>query len=154
MAAWHRPERASLRLRAAWALGLVPDGFSCPAACGFASAIPSAEWPSLPRPSIAILKKLGNVNPMSIDYACRPRLRDRLTPGGRTWPGKPWTYGGMDFHHPFRYSCLHSHSHALQTGFRPSFAAACNAFLPSINGSAVSVPHLVPIIFGAGSLDQ
>ena len=31
----------------------------------------------------------GNINPLSIDYACRPRLRPRLTLGGLTWPRNP-----------------------------------------------------------------
>ena len=29
----------------------------------------------------AILRRYGNINPLSIDYACRPRLRSRLTQG-------------------------------------------------------------------------
>src|SRR3954463_745047 len=36
----------------------------------------------------------GNINPLSIDYACRPRLRSRLTQGGLTWPWNPWLFGG------------------------------------------------------------
>ena len=39
----------------------------------------------------------------SIAYALRPRLRVRLTPGGVTWPGNPWTFGGQDSHLSFRY---------------------------------------------------
>lgn len=31
----------------------------------------------------------GNINPLSIDYACRPRLRSRLTLGGLTCPRNP-----------------------------------------------------------------
>src|SRR5262249_32189410 len=31
----------------------------------------------------------GNINPLSIDYAFRPRLRHRLTLGGFTFPRKP-----------------------------------------------------------------
>src|SRR5690606_37551162 len=27
----------------------------------------------------AVLRRYGNINPLSIDYACRPRLRSRLT---------------------------------------------------------------------------
>ena len=30
----------------------------------------------------AVLRRYGNINPSSIDYACRPRLRSRLTQGG------------------------------------------------------------------------
>ena len=40
----------------------------------------------------------GNINPLSIDYACRPRLRPRLTLGGRTFPRNPWSSGGRDSH--------------------------------------------------------
>ena len=29
----------------------------------------------------AIFRRYGNINPLSIDYACRPRLRSRLTQG-------------------------------------------------------------------------
>src|SRR5580693_7336429 len=36
----------------------------------------------------------GNINPLSIDYACRPRLRSRLTLGGLAWPRNPWSFGG------------------------------------------------------------
>src|SRR5690606_72718 len=28
-----------------------------------------------------VLRRYGNINPLSIDYACRPRLRSRLTQG-------------------------------------------------------------------------
>lgn len=55
----------------------------------------------------------GNINPLSIDYACRPRLRSRLTLGGLAWPRNPWSFGGQGSHLPHRYSCLHSHSHTL-----------------------------------------
>lgn len=57
----------------------------------------------------------GNINPLSIDYACRPRLRSRLTLGGLAWPRNPWSFGGQGSHLPYRYSCLHSHSHTLHS---------------------------------------
>ena len=50
-----------------------------------------------------------NINLLSIDYAFRPHLRCRLTPGGRTCPGKPWDSGDRDSHPVFRYSCPHNH---------------------------------------------
>ena len=53
-------------------------------------------------------RRCGNVDPLSIGYAFRPGLRCRLTPGGRTCPGKPWDSGGRDFHPAFRYSCPHN----------------------------------------------
>jgi hypothetical protein len=43
----------------------------------------------------------GNINPLSIDYACRPRLRSRLTLGGTAWPRNPWSSGGRDSHPAF-----------------------------------------------------
>ena len=55
-------------------------------------------------------RQCRNVDLPSIDYAFRPRLRCRLTPGGRTCPGKPWDSGGRDFHPAFRYSCPHNRS--------------------------------------------
>ena len=48
-----------------------------------------------------------NINLLSIDYACLPRLRSRLTPGGKSWPGKPWAYGEYVSHIFYRYSCQH-----------------------------------------------
>jgi hypothetical protein len=40
----------------------------------------------------------GNINPLAIDYAFRPRLRSRLTLSRRTLLRKPWTIGGEDSH--------------------------------------------------------
>jgi hypothetical protein len=45
-----------------------------------------------------LLRGYGNINPFSIDYASRPRLRPRLTQGGTTWPWNPWSSGGRDSH--------------------------------------------------------
>ena len=58
---------------------------------------------------------LRNINLISIPYALRPRVRSRLTPGRTTLPGKPWIYGGEEFHPPSRYSCLHSLFHTLHS---------------------------------------
>jgi hypothetical protein len=55
-----------------------------------------------------------NINLLSIAYASRPRLRVRLTPGGLTWPGKPWVYGEGVSHSFYRYSLWHNLSSALQ----------------------------------------
>src|SRR5919107_836236 len=48
--------------------------------------------------SWALLRGYGNINPLSIDYASRPRLRPRLTQGGSTWPWNPWSSGGRVSH--------------------------------------------------------
>ena len=58
---------------------------------------------------------------LCIDYSLRPRLSSRLTLGGRTFPRKPYPYGGMDFNHTYRYSCLDSHFQKLQIRFRSPF---------------------------------
>src|SRR5947207_11819235 len=58
-----------------------------------------------------------NIDVVPIDYAFRPRLRDRLTLRRLALRRNPWTFGGSVSHTPFRYSCQHSHFRCLQ---RPS----------------------------------
>ncbi len=65
----------------------------------------------------------GILNLLSIVYALRPRLRSRLTLGGRTFPRKPWVYGGQEFNLSYRYSCLHPHFRALHGWFPYRFTA-------------------------------
>ncbi len=49
----------------------------------------------------------GNINPLSIDYASRPRLRPRLTQGGLAWPWNPWSSGGRVSHSSFAtHACI------------------------------------------------
>ena len=100
-----------------------------------------------------------NINLFPIDYAFQPRLRDRLTLGGFTFPRKPWVYGEQDSRLFYRYSCRHSHFHVVQPFFRSTFILMWNALLPLMDGitdheSAASVYSLVPLIFGADLLDQ
>ena len=57
-------------------------------------------------PSASPLRSIGfrrywNLNQSSIAHGFRPRLRSRLTLGGRTFPRKPWIFGGQDSHLPF-----------------------------------------------------
>ena len=73
----------------------------------------------------------GNINPLSIDYACRPRLRSRLTLGGLACPRNPWSFGGQGSHLPYRYSCLHSHSHTLHSSITRLLHRMQDAPLPS-----------------------
>ena len=106
-------------------LGLVQGGFASPAASTLrresnyplAPAFRWLHWSNSHR-------QLGNVDPMSIDYAFRPCLRIRLTPGGRTCPGKPWNFGVGDSHPDFRYSCPHNHFLKVHRRFRSGFAPA------------------------------
>ena len=62
-------------------------------------ASPDSAW--------AHQSRYGNINPLSIDYACRPRLRSRLTQGGLTWPWNPWSFGGRVSHPSFAtHACI------------------------------------------------
>ena len=57
--------------------------------------------------SWALLRGYGNINPLSIDYASRPRLRPRLTQGGLAWPWNPWSSGGRGSHPSFAtHACI------------------------------------------------
>ena len=51
--------------------------------------------------SWAIYCGYWNINQLSIDYACRPRLRSRLTLGGLAWPRNPCSFGGRVSHPSF-----------------------------------------------------
>jgi hypothetical protein len=54
-----------------------------------------------------LLRGYGNINPLSIDYASRPRLRSRLTQGGLAWPWNPWSSGGRVSHPAFAtHACI------------------------------------------------
>src|SRR3989440_3067823 len=62
-------------------------------------ASPGSAW--------ADSRRYGNINPLSIDYACRPRLRSRLTQGGLAWPWNPWSSGGRVSHPAFAtHACI------------------------------------------------
>ena len=54
------------------------------------------------------------VRVVPIGYACRPRLRGRLTLRRLTLRRNPWTFGDAVFHSVCRYSCQHSHFACLQ----------------------------------------
>ena len=47
-----------------------------------------------PLPSV----RYGNIHPLSIGYASRPRLRPRLSQRGRAFLWKPWVIGAWDSH--------------------------------------------------------
>src|SRR3954464_5571249 len=69
-----------------------------------------------------LLRGYGNINPLSIDYACRPRLRSRLTLGGLAWPRNPWSSGGGGSHSPLAtHACILTRV-ASTAGVLPSWA--------------------------------
>jgi hypothetical protein len=97
----------------------------------------------------------GNINPLSIDYACRPRLRSRLTLGGLACPRNPWSFGGQGSHLPYRYSCLHSHSPHLHHQSLDDFTGERTLPYPTITRCRGFGGVLEPrYIIGAQSLDQ
>ena len=102
--------------------GLTPGGFAARTPYTLGLPLPTGSQPSLLRLSIAQTGKYRNINLLSIGYAFRPRLRVRLTLGGRTWPRKPRIFGGEDSHLSFRYSCLHDHLYAVHPALRQNFA--------------------------------
>ena len=59
--------------------------------------------------SLSPLGWYGNVRPLSITYAFRPRLRVRLTLSGLTLLRKPWVFGGRVSRPSSRYLCRHNH---------------------------------------------
>jgi hypothetical protein len=66
----------------------------------------------------------GNINPLSIDYACRPRLRSRLTLGGLACPRNPWSIGGGASHSSFAtHACILTH--AASTAGSPRCFTRC-----------------------------
>ena len=69
------------------------------------AGLPFCVTPSLERNTPGT----GILNLFPIAYAFRPRLRGRLTLGGRTYPRNPRDFGGRDSHPAYRYSCPHSH---------------------------------------------
>jgi hypothetical protein len=66
----------------------------------------------------------GNINPLAIGYAFRPRLRSRLTLSRRTLLRKPWTIGGGDSHPSFVTHAGILTSRASTTGSRRRFAGS------------------------------
>ena len=70
-------------------LRLMCHGFAYDTPYGIRPTYSAVGSPDLLRPSITQARWYRNINLSSIDYAFRPRLRFRLTPGGRTFPGKP-----------------------------------------------------------------
>jgi|SaaInl7_200m_RNA_FD_contig_111_34317_length_746_multi_7_in_0_out_0_1 hypothetical protein len=115
--------------------------------------------------SWAVFRQYGNINPLSIDYACRPRLRSRLTQGGLTWPWNPCSFGGRVSHPSFAtHACILTRV-ASTAGLHRRFAGHTTLSYPSIrldpqgagqkykchNFGGVLEPRY---IVGAESLDQ
>ena len=112
--------------------------------------------PSLPRHPIgqADATWYGNINPLAIDYAFRPRLRTRLTLSRRTLLRKPWTIGGGDSHSSFVTHAGILTSQASTAGFRRRFAGLRTLSYRSkdperSNEPTASVASLSPVTLSA-----
>ena len=71
-------------------------GFPCPPAYALSRGRPEPRPATLLRRPVgrSASSRYGNVDPLRIGYASRPRLSSRLTLGGLAFPRKPWAYGG------------------------------------------------------------
>src|SRR3712207_5221840 len=86
----------------------------------------------------AFLRGYGNINPLSIDYACRPRHRSRLTLGGLAWPRNPWASGGGGSHSPpATHACILT-PQASTAGFLPRFSRHTTLTHPPLPPSPTS----------------
>ena len=101
---WDQPLRYFFSLALA-SQDFQADGFayqpSLPAWTGFSICplrLPSCVTPSL----LTAYRRYRNFHRLSIAYAFQPRLRSRLTLGGRAFPRKPQASGGQDSHLPSR----------------------------------------------------
>ena len=106
-------------------------------------ASPGSAW--------AISRGYGNINPLSIDYACRPRLRPRLTLGGLACPRNPWSFGGGVSHPPFAtHACILTRD-ASTAGFPRRFTRDTTLPYPSAQGAnaAASAVCLSPVTLSA-----
>ncbi len=90
-------------------------------------------------PAFVTSSRLGNINPIPIDYGCRPRLRSRLTLRGLTLRRNPWAFGESVSHTLCRYSCQHSHFRYLQEGSPLSLRRPTER---SATDTLADIPHL------------
>jgi hypothetical protein len=106
-------------------------------------------WLASPASAWAHCHEHGNINPLSIDYACRPRLRSRLTLGGTTWPRNPWSFGGRDSHSAFAtHACILTHTPSTP-GSPRSFAGCMTLPYPTpqlhkLDKPASGLPVVLP----------
>src|SRR3954464_5721074 len=107
---------------------------------------------SLPRPPIGQTSATwyGNINPLAIDYAFRPRLRSRLTLSRRTLLRNPWAIGGEDSHLSFVTHAGILTSQGSTTGFRRRFTAMGTlSYRASCDAPAASEASLSPVTLSA-----
>ena len=111
---------------------------------------PATHSPPCPPIGQTIPTWYGNINPLAIDYAFRPRLRSRLTLSRRTLLRKPWTIGGGDSHPSFVTHASILTSQASTAGSRRRFTGQGTlSYRVHKYAPAASVVSLSPVIFSA-----
>ena len=92
-----------------------------------------------------------NINQLSIAYACRPRLRSRLTLSRLALLRNPWAFGGSVSHASFVTRASILTSQASTAGLPPPLHRPGNAPLPlrASSKSVASVPSLSPVELSA-----
>ncbi len=123
LAVGHQPIRSARKRNVLSPFKVARTDFPIQTLYGLRPSLPIDGRPSLLRHPIAQTssRQYRNMNLFPITYAFQPRLRGRLTLGGRTFPRKSRDYGGRDSHPTFRYSCPHNHFHAVHPSFRTNF---------------------------------
>src|SRR5579885_201395 len=104
----------------------------------------------VPPSVIAVGTWYWNINQLSIAYACRPRLRSRLTLSRLALLRNPWAFGGRVSHSSFVTRASILASQASTAGFRRRFAGL--GTLPYHSACAKSVasaPCLSPVELSA-----
>jgi hypothetical protein len=100
---------------------------------------------------IAVGTWYWNINQLSIAYACRPRLRSRLTLSRLALLRNPWAFGGRVSHSSFVTRASILTSQASTAGFRRRFAGMGTLPYHSITKmkSVASAPCLSPVTLSA-----
>src|SRR5438477_9698489 len=112
-------------------------------------------WDSIAYPVppsvIAIVTWYRNINLLAIAYACRPRLRSRLTLSRLALLRNPWAFGGRVSHSPFVTQASILTSQRSTAGFRHRFSALGTLPYHSTQSvkSVASVPCLSPVTLSA-----
>ena len=100
-----------------------PADFPARLSISLGRALPAARstYPPASPPLSIVQRRYRNFNLLSIAYASPPRLRSRLTLGGRTFPRKPWVFDGKDSHFTLAtYSGILTTASSSRPSGRPS----------------------------------
>jgi hypothetical protein len=126
--------------------------FLSPALRGYPRSTNAWDPLSYPVPPsvIAVGTWYWNINQLAIAYACRPRLRSRLTLSRLALLRNPWAFGGRVSHSSFVTHASILTSQPSTTGLRRRFAGLGTLPYHSAKAKSVaSVPDLSPVELSA-----